>query len=58
MNEENDGRSCDGNTETMDSNVDPANNMITETYEPVLVACYQDSFIRFWNLRVSCLLPA
>ncbi|KAI0210520.1 WD repeat-containing protein 64 [Lamellibrachia satsuma] len=46
-----DGRSCDGNTETMDSNVDPANNMITETYEPVLVACYQDSFIRFWNLR-------
>ena len=47
-----DGGSCDGN-ETGKSTADPADNMITETYEPILVACYQDSFIRFWNLRVS-----
>ncbi|KAK2191768.1 hypothetical protein NP493_46g07030 [Ridgeia piscesae] len=49
--EENDGRSCDVNTENGDTNSDPANNMITDTYEPVLVACYQDAFIRFWNMR-------
>ena len=48
---DNDGRSCDGDTGK--SSADPTDNMITETYEPILVACYQDSFIRFWNLRVS-----
>ena len=32
---------------------DPDAKMIVETYEPVLVSCHQDSFIRFWSLQVD-----
>ena len=41
----------DDQSEDEDDN--PENHMIIEDYEPVLAACHQDGYVRFWNMKVS-----
>ena len=36
-----------------DDDTDPDSKMIVETFDPVMVTCHQDSFIRFWSLQVT-----
>ncbi|KAK2162660.1 hypothetical protein LSH36_94g03011 [Paralvinella palmiformis] len=34
-----------------DEDFDPESRMLVDTYDPVLVSCHSDSFIRFWNMN-------
>ena len=36
-------------TDVDPADVDPDSRMIVDVYEPVMVSCHQDSFIRFWD---------
>ena len=36
-----------------DDDIDPESKMIIEAFDPVLVTCHMDSFIRFWTPQVK-----
>ena len=39
-----------GDTTVGDSaDIDPTTRMIIDAYDPVMVTCHQDSYIRFWD---------
>ena len=38
--------------EDEDDDLDPNSKMIVTTYDPIIVTCHQDSFIRFWTMQV------
>ena len=35
-----------------EDDLDPNSKMIVTTYDPIIVTCHQDSFVRFWTLQV------
>ena len=35
-----------------EDDLDPNSKMIVTTYNPIIVTCHQDSFIRFWTMQV------
>jgi hypothetical protein len=36
-----------------DDDDNPEAHYVVEVFDPVLVSCHNDSFIRFWNLQVN-----
>ena len=48
----NTGRSSTNPSRIKSSDVDPTAKMIVSEYDPVLVSCHADSFIRFWDTKV------
>ncbi|XP_038075924.1 WD repeat-containing protein 64-like isoform X2 [Patiria miniata] len=41
----------DHNVDEELENIDPTAKMIVTTYDPILVSCHSDAFIRFWDMK-------